>query len=238
MIFFVFYFFLKKHAKYNKKIARYIKVYVKHNAIFLFCISAIISNTYLIYLNKDYESIYKNDEKDISGIAIVISPKDEKEYVNSYVIKIRDGDYKNKRFILNVKKNVEELEYGDLIEFSGKYITPDKARNYRGFDYSKYLKTKEIYGTINKTSIKILNKKELMPLLIYSNSIRNSIIEKANSILPQKEASLLIGILLGEKNDISEETIEAFQKSSLSHILAVSGMHVSYIILRSKLHFI
>jgi len=67
--------------------------------------------------------------------------------------------------------------------------------------------------------------------LIKSNNIRNSIIEKANSLLPEKTNELLIGILLGDKSGISEEIIENFKISNLSHILSVSGAHTSYIIL-------
>lgn len=45
-----------------------------------------------------------------------------------------------------------------------------------------------------------------------------------------QEKALLKGILLGEKKEITEEQEEAFRVSSLSHILAVSGMHIVYII--------
>lgn len=229
------YFLIKK---YCKKTARYINIIFKYNAIILFCVSAIVSNTYLLYLNNEYNKIYKNNTCYINNIAVVISEKNEKEYVNYYVIKMKNGTYKNKEFIASLKKSEKQPEYGDLIEIKGEYIAPEKARNYKGFDYSNYLKTKGIYGTINRSNIKILNKREISPLLILSNNIRNSIITKANNLLPQKTSSLLTGILLGDKGEISEETIESFRKSSLSHILAVSGMHVSFIILRNKLYFI
>ena len=42
---------------------------------------------------------------------------------------------------------------------------------------------------------------------------------------------MVTGILIGEKNDIDEEITKNFSKASISHILAISGTHVSYIIL-------
>ena len=37
-------------------------------------------------------------------------------------------------------------------------------------------------------------------------------------------------LLLGNKSDISDETEEVFSKSNLSHILAISGLHITYIV--------
>ncbi len=42
---------------------------------------------------------------------------------------------------------------------------------------------------------------------------------------------MLLGILIGDDNELSKSVKEDFQNSSLSHILAVSGMHVSFVIM-------
>ena len=223
-----------KNSKLNNKIIRYLKVLFKFNAIILFLIFYIISNIYISYINYKYEEVYKNVPEVINSKAIIIEEEIEKEYTYSYVIKIKEGKYKNKKFILNINKDKNTLlKYGDLIEFKGEYIIPNESRNYKGFNYREYLKSKKIYGTIkcDNTSINIINEKSLNCILLASNDIRNSIIEKSKIILPSKTSSLLIGILLGDKNNISEDTIENFRTSNLSHILAVSGAHTSYIIL-------
>lgn len=54
--------------------------------------------------------------------------------------------------------------------------------------------------------------------------------ENLNEIENEEEKALLKGILLGEKTELTEEQVDNFKVSSLSHILAVSGMHVAYII--------
>ena len=107
---------------------------------------ALIGNTQVLYLKNKYLEIYKDDKSIISATAVVIKGPSEGEYNYKYTVKARTGKYKNKKFIVYInKKNKKLLEYGDLIEIKGDYSAPEVARNYKGFDYSQYLKT------LNKT---------------------------------------------------------------------------------------
>ena len=47
--------------------------------------------------------------------------------------------------------------------------------------------------------------------------------------LGYEKGSLLCAILLNEKADLSEETKELYQKNGYGHILAISGLHISFI---------
>ena len=163
---------------------------------------------------------------------MVIKGPSEGEYNYKYTVKARTGKYKNKKFIVYInKKNKKLLEYGDLIEIKGEYSAPEVARNYKGFDYSQYLKTLNIYGTIKVEESKIINKNQLSPILISINNIKEKMIDNANRNMPKRTANLLLGILIGERDNIQEDIIESFRTANLSHILAVSGAHTSYIIL-------
>lgn len=230
-----FIYLICRFNNYNRiKLVRYLKILLKYNIILIFCISAIVSNIYLLFINSKYEKFYRNTPDLINAQAVVIGEAIENDYNYTYTIKIKKGAYKNKKFILTIKKDKSNiLQYGDLIEFEGEYIIPSESRNYKGFNYREYLKTKKIYGTIKSSNnkIKVLEKRNLNPILILSNNIRNAIIQKSQRILPDKTSNLLIGILLGNKLGISEEIIEDFKKSNLSHMLAVSGAHTSYVIL-------
>ena len=62
------------------------------------------------------------------------------------------------------------------------------------------------------------------------NSIQNNIKENMNKILSEEEAALCVGILIGDREAISEQTEDNFKKSNLTHMLAVSGSHITYII--------
>lgn len=193
---------------------------------------ALIGNTQVLYLKNKYLEIYKDDKSIISATAVVIKGPSEGEYNYKYTVKARTGKYKNKKFIVYInKKNKKLLEYGDLIEIKGEYSAPEVARNYKGFDYSQYLKTLNIYGTIKVEESKIINKNQLSPILISINNIKEKMIDNANRNMPKRTANFLLGILIGERDNIQEDIIESFRTANLSHILAVSGAHTSYIIL-------
>ena len=63
------------------KIFRYLKVILNYKIIIIFCLSAIISNIYLIYSNNKYENIYKSGISKINARGVIISEKTEKEYI-------------------------------------------------------------------------------------------------------------------------------------------------------------
>ncbi len=215
----------------KSKIARYLKIMLKSSVIYIFFISIIISNYYVRYLNNKYTKFYNNPPEIIKGNAVIIKEAEEKDYSYSYIIKMKDGLYKNKKFILNTNKK-KLLQYGDLIKIKGEYIIPNESRNYKGFNYREYLKSKKIYGSIKSSGeIKVIQSNYINQIFIKSNKARNIIIKNAESLLLGETGALLTGILLGDKQEISDEIIENFKTSNLSHMLAVSGTHTSYIIL-------
>lgn len=210
---------------------KYIKMYINSKVIIVLIISSIISNTIIIFKNKQYEKIYNqlSNKENISFIGIIISEKQEKQYYDKYKIKIKYNQ-KNLKFYITVSKNTE-LKYGDQIKVSGIYIKPEVQRNHKGFDYSKYLKQLKIYGTIKCKKIEVLKHNQGNKIFQISNKISNKIVLNTKTVLPEKESSILLGLILGYKQDIDEQTQENFRNASMSHILAVSGMHVAYVIL-------
>ena len=204
---------------------------LKSSVIYIFFISIIISNYYVRYLNNKYTKFYNNPPEIIKGNAVIIKEAEEKDYSYSYIIKMKDELYKDKKFILNTSKK-KLLQYGDLIKIKGEYIIPSESRDYKGFNYREYLKSKKIYGSIKSSGeIKVIQSNYINQIFIKSNKTRNIIIKNAESLLSGETGALLTGILLGDKQEISDKIIENFKTSNLSHMLAVSGAHTSYIIL-------
>lgn len=229
----LFLFLIKKNktkkAKSENKILYRIIFFLRkrRRVILLIFISIIISNLYISLVNQKYEKLYKEIPKNIKTEATIVSEAGETEYYYSYDIKI-----KNKKFILYVKKsNPQKLKYGMQISLEGEYIEPTEARNFKGFNYKEYLKTKKIFGSIKASSISVIKENNVNIILKISNTARNKVIKTAENILPKETSGLLEGILIGEKSNISETITENFSKSSLSHILAISGTHITYIIL-------
>ncbi len=214
-----------------KRFFRYIKIYLNSKTMILIIISSIISNSIVIIQNKNYEQTYNNLEskEKISLTGIIISNKEEKDYNNKYKIETYYNNKKIKLYITTSKDIM--LEYGDKIEFTGKYIRPETQRNYKGYDYSNYLKQLKIYGTIKATNVKLEGKKRANYFFQVANDISTKIISKTKKLLDKDTSSVLLGLILGYKVDIEEEKQENFKNAGMAHVLAVSGMHVTYVIL-------
>lgn len=208
------------------------------NAICMYLIVMCISSIYVYNKNLNYESKYKKyDNKNISIEGTIISDIEEKEYNYTFTIRTKD-DY----FLVNLKKNKEEisLEYGDKLQISGEYQEPNKARNYKGFDYKNYLKINKIYGIIRVdlyTNIIIKHQKNLSNFKLLIHKIREKLKQNIQELLTKETYALGIGILIGDNSRINEKIVEDFKNSNLSHMLAVSGTHINYVVLTVSILF-
>lgn len=212
----------------SRRYFRYIKLILNQKAIFCIIIFSIISNTNIIFQNKKYENLYK-DEQIVEQTAIIVSNKQEKEYHNQYKIKLCAT---NLYLYLEVdKKSTNELEYGDKIKFKGKFAKPTSQRNYGGFDYQNYLKMLKICGTVKAETLQVVAKKKANFIFSIANQINIVIKQKIDSNFKEEEANILKGVLLGDTTQIEQEIQEKFRVTNISHILAVSGMHITYLII-------
>lgn len=195
----------------------------KDKKIIILLLFVILSFIYVDILENEYNRI---ENKQIEEKAVIISDIQEKEYKYIYEAKFLKN---NKKVLISIKKSqqIDKINYGDLIYLEGKLEIPKIATNYKGFDYRQYLKTKKIQGIVIADNVKILKAK-------YKNNLIYQIQKKIKAIikekLPDETGNLLLAILVGDKKDLSEQIQINFKNSNLSHMLAVSGAHVSYII--------
>lgn len=203
--------------------------------------------SYTVFLENQYEvKLQKYDNQQVQIQAVVVSQVEEKEYQQTVTLKVEkiqiisnhtDQSTKQDTFLVigNMKKpeKTKKLAYGDRITFSGQFEAPDEARNEGGFNYQIYLKTKKIQGTIQTEAQKvtILQKNQCSFLETMIFKLKTYLIEKIQQMLPSETAGLCIGLLLGETSYLTQEIQDDFKNASLSHLLAISGDHISYILL-------
>lgn len=202
-----------------------------------FIIIPIVAIIYTSTLNKNYEEQLEIIPKEANIIGYIIDDPEDKDYKYKYTIKIESINGENKcsdiKLILDIKKKDIKGDipsFGDTINVIGTFNEPNGARNYKGFDYKQYLKSKNIYGTIEAERIEIIQKKEKKFFMQVINSVQNSIKNNMRKILGEEESALCIGILVGDRELISDEVEDNFKNSNLTHMLAVSGSHIAYII--------
>lgn len=171
----------------------------------------------------------------INSVCEVISLKEETKYNNKYIVKIvKEGKTKSSKLILYTNKDCNFLP-GDILKFQGEFNKPEKARNYKGFNYNNYLRQNKIYGVIYTDSvIKVSTKKDKYYL---RGKILNTVFQKIYKIYDESQEEFINGILFGYTKKLGEDIIDSFRTANISHILAISGLHISYIIYISSLIF-
>lgn len=195
----------------------------------------LLKNIAFVFL---FEKIYPDKASNVEFIAEVMYLKEEKDYKDKYILKIIEmkdilsntkyNKFKNTKLILYTEKN-SKLFPGDVILVKGVFEKGEQARNYKGYNYRNYLKKEKIYGIINSEKIeKISCKKDFY--YIFGN-ITKTLYDKLDELYESEYSEFLKGILLGNSKNIDEQIKENFRVSSISHILAISGMHISYIII-------
>ena len=210
-----------------KRYSRYLKIIFTKNVCIIVLIAAFISNSIIIYKNNkidEFLNCFNNKEIQIN--AKVISNGKIKKYNKRYIIKCKE-----KKFCINVKNNTK-IDYGDTIIVRGTFIKPRGRTNYKGFSYLDYYKSQGIFGTINVTNVKTISKKKSAFNEIFLN-IKNLIQNNFNHEL----SNTLLGIILGYTEEISEDLRENFNDSNVSHIFAVSGMHIGYLAMFCNIFF-
>lgn len=123
---------------------------------------------------------------------------------------------------------------GTSLRIRGQPQKPPAMRNPGQFDYHDYLAGQDIYHLLdisNADSLQVIRQSSrwsfrndmLGPVKDYFN-------QSFSTHLSEKDAALLRALLLGEKQDLDRAFISNFQRAGVVHVLAISGLHVGYIV--------
>lgn len=123
--------------------------------------------------------------------------------------------------------------YGDLLSIKGKLELP---QNFTDFDYVTYLKKDGIRITLFypkeiEASDIGLKRGEEVKIVVYRSifSLKNKFQNAINLSIPEPNAAFINGILLGTRQNISDDLKDAFSKTGTTHILAISGYNIMII---------
>ena len=145
--------------------------------------------------------------------------------VNNYKI---DGDKLNidfdnltsvYYFKNEVEKNDFKLNINDEIYLKGKLNIPSNNTIPNTFNYKKYLYYKRINYILNIDSFKIINKNKN---IFYK--LKNYIINRISNI---NNNEYLYAFILGKSNYIDNEAYNNYKTNGITHLFALSGLHVS-----------
>lgn len=196
---------------------------------YLFLICIILSAVLRYSLADDlYHEKLKVTFEGEEKILTVLSQKSNPYYISSYLVEVD-----KLKGTLYARKDMPILIPGKSYKVSSMDCrSVDPPLNPYVFNYQKYARSKGISHSfkvkkrINFEDLGIENR-----LRYQAFKIRSDISTRYLSVLGIEKGSLVNGLLLGLKSEIPENLASLFQKMGISHLLAVSGLHVGLIMM-------
>ncbi|MFO7918215.1 MAG: DNA internalization-related competence protein ComEC/Rec2 [Anaerolineae bacterium] len=118
-------------------------------------------------------------------------------------------------------------EYGDLLRVTGDLETPPILDT---FSYREYLAARGIHSLIHYAAVVPLQETRGSHLLRAMYRAKRGLRATIERILPNPEAGLLSGILLGLSHTLPDDLDAAFRITGLTHIIVISGFNISLVI--------
>lgn len=122
----------------------------------------------------------------------------------------------------------KEKLYGASVKAAGSTEPFSQAKNDGAFDEKNYYGGKGINGKLYADSVEIIHPC-INPFLRAAAVFRQALARQYGAYLPEREAGVIAGMLLGEKSGVDREVKALYQESGIAHLLSISGLHVSLI---------
>ena len=120
------------------------------------------------------------------------------------------------------------LQPNTICTVNGTLKTPPEPTNPNAFNYRQYLQTQNIKYLISVDTIQTCQKGKVT---FYTNLLtyREKSMALMNHYFPEQIAPFINALLFGNDDQMDETTAEAYRQLGLSHLLAISGLHVTII---------
>lgn len=119
-----------------------------------------------------------------------------------------------------------EYNMGDEIALEGKLNIPE---DFDGFEYQNYLFSKGIFYIVYYPQTEIINKNST-GIIFQISKFRKSADNVIKKIFPEPEAGIISAMTIGIKSSISSDVLDDFNKTGTRHLIAISGLHMSILI--------
>ncbi len=117
---------------------------------------------------------------------------------------------------------------GSLVQVTGQFESFSHGTNPGQFDQHDYYAALKIGGIVKNARITAVSSDySVIKEALYS--LKKHWKERLYRCFPEKEASILSAMLLGDKTQLDRTTKDLYQKNGIIHILSISGLHITLI---------
>ena len=114
------------------------------------------------------------------------------------------------------------VHYGDVVRGSGSAQLPEA---FDGFDYPAYLARQNIFATVFADEVQLIGR-PAHSLWNWGDRLRQRLLLQFRETMPPEVAAMAQSLMLGDRSALPTDTEEAFSRTGLLHLLAVSGLHL------------
>ena len=183
-----------------------------------------LSLIFLVFILTWYQVFFKNDnskfsnEEEITGLIkskkvtnnkITLELKSKENIIINYYVDTYD----------ELNKLNDTLYEGVTVTAHGTLNQPSNNTIPNTFNYKKYLKSKKIYYTFNADALEVVGQNSN----IYYQ-FKHWLSKRIESI---DDTGYIKAFVLGSKNEIDEDIFKTYQNNGITHLFAISGMHIS-----------
>lgn len=187
-----------------------LKTLLQYNYFYIILVILVLCLTFI--RNSFYnESKFNGSETSFVGIVDEIKKSDD-----YYKITIKS---KEKIIGSYYSKEPLNVSLGDKITFQGTLSKPKNNTIPNTFNYRKYLYNHHVYYLVKIDNIKVISKTRSVKY-----KVKNYIVKRSEKF---KHSDYFKAFLIGDKSEMDDYSI--FQKNGVSHLFAISGMHLSFL---------
>jgi len=195
--------------------------------IIIFMIGAVYAYASLYEI--DEGKVYFYNDRGVTGLKGTVSGDPDVRDTSARLtleaaeIKLDDGWRPAAGKVLVVVPRYPAYLYGDFLQLAGELETPPQVGD---FDYRGYLAHQGIHATMYYPGIEVLDKGRGFAPLAGVYSLRSNLARVLAEVLPEPQAALAQGIVLGIRSNIPAELQHDFAVSGTTHLLAISGLNI------------
>ncbi len=119
-----------------------------------------------------------------------------------------------------------DFDTGTPVRVSG---TLEAASVLDAFDYRAFLARRGVVGTMLFPRVVVTGERDRWTAPAITADVRLSLEQGLQASLPEPEASLAAGIVMGRDANMPPELTEAFRETGLAHFVAVSGSNIALV---------
>ncbi|NKI31690.1 ComEC/Rec2 family competence protein [Croceivirga thetidis] len=205
-------------------------------ALLLICLGILVVTLSNLLSNRNHYAKQLSGQEQLFEIKVksVLKPT---SFSERYVVAVKycDSSKVSGKLLLNLPLDsiTNEFKIDDEFVFIGAPELVKKPLNPHQFDYKDYLKKQGISHQIRLEKAPLVKiPKPSKTLVGIASNFRDDLIKNLKTYnFGEAELSVIQALILGKRDDISNETYNDYKNAGAVHILAVSGLHIGILLI-------